>query len=43
MSLALSGYLQRYYVLIVSPAGVFGVLKRNGLSQLPKGAPQRDA
>ncbi len=37
----ISWYLQRYYGLSVSPTGVFGVLKRNGLSRLPKGAPKR--
>lgn len=34
-------YLKRYYDMSVSPTGIFGVLKRNGLSRLPAGAPKR--
>jgi transposase InsO family protein len=39
--LRISWYLQRYYGLRVSSSGVFGVLKRNGMSRLPRGAPKR--
>ena len=39
--LRISWYLQRYYGMKVSPTGVFGVLKRNGLSRLPASAPKR--
>ena len=39
--LRISWYLERYYGMKVSPTGIFGVLKRNGLSRLPRGAPKR--
>lgn len=35
--LRISWYLARYYGLQISLSGVFGVLKRNGLSHLPRG------
>ena len=35
--LRISWYLERYYGMKVSPNGVFGVLKRHGLSRLPVG------
>lgn len=37
----ISWYLQRYCGLTVSSSGVFGILKRNGMSRLPRGAPKR--
>jgi transposase InsO family protein len=37
----ISWYLERYHGLAVSSSGVFGILKRNGLSRLPRGAPKR--
>jgi transposase InsO family protein len=39
--LRISWYLERYYGMKVSPNGIFGVLKRNGMSRLPAGAPKR--
>lgn len=39
--LRISWYLKRHYGLTVSPSGVFGVLKLNGLSRLPQGARKR--
>jgi len=39
--LRISWYLQRHYGLKVSSSGVFCVLKRHGMSRLPRGAPKR--
>ena len=39
--LRISWYLQRHYGLTVSSTGVFHVLRRNGMSRLPRGAPKR--
>jgi transposase InsO family protein len=39
--LRISWYLARYYGLTVSSSGVFSVLRRHGLSRLPRGAPKR--
>jgi hypothetical protein len=39
--LRISWFLQRYYDIKVSPNGVFGVAKRNGVSRLPAGASTR--
>jgi len=37
----ISWYLERYHDMKVSPTGIFGVLKRNGMSRLPAGTPKR--
>lgn len=34
-------YLKRYHDIAISPAGVHGVLTRNGLNRLPRNAPKR--
>ena len=34
--LAISIYLKRYHDMLVSPGGVFSVLKRNGMNRLPR-------
>jgi transposase InsO family protein len=39
--LRISWYLQRYHGIKISPGGVYGVLKRNGLNRLPKNAKKR--
>jgi transposase InsO family protein len=37
----ISWYLQRYHEIRISPAGVYCVLKRNGLNRLPRNAKKR--
>lgn len=39
--LRISWYLQRYHGIKVSPGGVYGVLKRNGLNKLPQNQRKR--
>ena len=39
--LRISWYLQRYHGIKISPGGVYGVLKRNGLNRLPQNAKKR--
>ena len=39
--LRISWYLERYHGIKISPGGVYGVLKRNGLNRLPKNAKKR--
>lgn len=39
--LRISWYLQRYHGIQISPGGVYGVLKRNGLNRLPTNAKKR--
>ena len=36
--LRISGYLQRYHRIKISPGGIYVVLKRNGLNRLPQNA-----
>jgi transposase len=39
--LRISWYLHRYHGIKISPGGVYGVLKRNGLNRLPINAKKR--
>jgi transposase InsO family protein len=39
--LRISWYLRRYHGIKISPGGVYGVLKRNGLNRLPQNAKKR--